>query len=213
MCKLCLYLTSSGLNDTMKEQLLADIGKAPEELKVLYIPTAGIAADGAREGIAVCLDALLRMGVRLEHILVYNLELLLSKGYSRTYSACIREPVMAVRLLTVEELMRFDAVFVSGGDCGVLCREMLRTGFDIVLRQAVFQGLAYVGVSAGSMYAAGNLPDGLRLISQSIIPHWQGASSANAPEGEEVIHLGDGEAVYIDGKRIRIIGAASQNSL
>lgn len=37
---------------------------------------------------------------------------------------------MLTRLLTIEELQSFDAVVVSGGDAAVLCREMIRTGFD-----------------------------------------------------------------------------------
>ena len=61
------------------------IGKCPEEVKMLFIPTAGIETDGAREGIAICLYELSLMGIRSENIFVYNLELILSKGYKRTY--------------------------------------------------------------------------------------------------------------------------------
>ncbi len=57
--------------------------------------------------------------------------------------------------MTQKEMQAFDAVFVSGGDCAVLCREMVRTGFNKVLLTAVNSGLFYVGISAGSMYAAG----------------------------------------------------------
>ena len=41
---------------------------------------------------------------------------------------------MLSRLLTDEELKMFDAVFVGGGDASVLCREMVRTGFDEILK-------------------------------------------------------------------------------
>ena len=34
---------------------------------------------------------------------------------------------------------------------------MVRTGFGCAIEQAVNAGLVYVGISAGSMYAAGNL--------------------------------------------------------
>ena len=52
----------------------------------------------------------------------------------------------------------------------MLCREMSRTGFDRILNNAIKNGLIYVGISAGSMYAAGNLTDGLHIIDNPIIP-------------------------------------------
>ena len=58
----------------MKKKFFDIIGKCPEDVKVLYIPTAGIETDGAREGFAVCFQELSSMGIRYENILVYNLE-------------------------------------------------------------------------------------------------------------------------------------------
>ena len=111
-----LFLTSSGLTDSMKRKLFSLIGKTPEEVNVLYIPTAGIETDGAREGFAVCLHELAAMGILPEHILIYNLELIVSQDYTRTYSAYIQELPMVSRLLTPEELECFDVVFISGGN-------------------------------------------------------------------------------------------------
>ena len=167
-----LFLTSSGLSNDMKKKFFDIIGKRPEEVKVLYIPTAGSETDGAREGFAICFDELALMGIHYENILVYNFELILSKNYKRTYSSYIKEPFMITRLLTVGELKSFDAVFVSGGESTVLCREMVRTGFDRILEKAINNGLVYVGISAGSMYAAGNLDDGLHIINNPTLG-WQ----------------------------------------
>ncbi len=150
------------------------IGKRPEEVKILYIPTAGIETDDAREGIAIGLYELSLIGIRSENILVYNLELILSKGYKRIYSAYMTDGHIVSRFIDTEELKEFAAVFVGGGDSAVLCREMVRTGFDCVIEQAVNAGLVYVGVSAGSMYAAGNLENELNIIASSIIPRWNG---------------------------------------
>ena len=200
-----LLLTSSGLSDSMKKIFFDIIGKSPEDIKILYIPTAGIETDGAREGLAVCLDELVKMGICYENILVYNLELLLSKDYKRTYSQHIESPAVITRLLTLEELKRFAAVFVSGGDSAVLCREMVRTGFDNVIAKAINNGLVYVGISAGSMYAAGNLKDGLHIIPNPIIPHWKENKFFELPKGEKEIQLVDGQAVYIENDNIRLI--------
>ena len=111
-----LFLTSAGLTDKMKEKFFDIIGKCPKDVKVLYIPTAGIETDGARESLAICFHELFLMGIQYENILVYNLELILSKDYQRTYSSYVTTPFMLTRLLTFEELNQFDAVFVSGGD-------------------------------------------------------------------------------------------------
>ena len=194
-----LFLTSSGLTESMKRKLFSLIGKTPDKVKALYIPTAGIETDGAREGFAVCLHELAAMGILPEHILIYNLELIVSRDYPRTYSAYIQELPMVSRLLTPEELEWFDVVFVSGGDCAVLCREMKRTGFDQVLREAIRCGVIYVGISAGSMYAAGNLEDGLQILPNVLIPHWKGQGMEDLPDGAEEIRLKDGQAVYIAG--------------
>ncbi len=200
-----LFLTSGGLTENMKTSFFNIIGKRPEEVKILYIPTAGIETDGAREGIAICLYELSLMGIRFENILVYNLELILSKGYKRTYSAYVTDGHIVSRLINTEELKEFDAVFVGGGDSAVLCREMVRTGFDCVIEQAVNAGLVYVGISAGSMYAAGNLEDGLNIIPNPIIPHWNGDKLTSLPIDSEEIKLADGQAVYIEGYNICLI--------
>lgn len=165
---------------------------------MLYIPTAGIETDGAREDLAICFDELSLMGIRYENILVYNLELILSKNYKRTYSSYIKEPFMITRLLTAEEMKTFDAVFVSGGDATVLCLEMVRTGFDRTIEKAINDGLVYVGISAGSMYAAGNLDDGLHIINNPIIPRWDGTKIMELSNCRDEIRLVDGQAVYVE---------------
>ena len=200
-----LFLTSSGLTKDMKISFFNIIEKRPEEVKILYIPTAGMETDGAREGIAICLYELSLMGIPYENIFIYNLELILSKGYKRTYSAYVTDEHIASKLLTAEELKEFDAVFVGGGDSAVLCREMVRTGFDCVLEQAVNDGLVYVGISAGSMYAAGNWGDGLKIIPNPIIPHWSGGKLMSLPTDSKEIQLADGQAVYIEGYNICLI--------
>lgn len=200
-----LFLTSSGLTKNMIDSFFNIIGKSPEDVKILYIPTAGIETDGAREGIAICLYELSLMGIRSENIFVYNLELILSKEYKRTYSAYVTDEHIVSRLMSTEDLKEFDAVFVSGGDSAVLCREMVRTGFDRVMEQAVNSGFVYVGISAGSMYAAGNLEDGLNIIPNPIIPHWNGDKLMCLPIGSEEIQLADGQAVYVEGYNIYLI--------
>lgn len=200
-----LFLTSDGLSNDMKQKFWDIIGKQPQNTKVLYIPTAGIKTDGAREGIAVCLYELSLMGIPDDNIFVYNLELILSKDYKKTYSSYFKNPSIITRLLTTEELREFDAVFVGGGDCLILCSEMARTGFENELRKAVDNGLVYVGISAGSMYAAGNSVECLHIIDNPIIPHWNGIQSMELPCDNGEIKLADGQTIYIENDRIRLL--------
>lgn len=205
MHKRYVFLTSDGLTDDMKKKFFDIIRKNPKEVRVLYIPTAGIETDGARESFAIGLHELLLMGIHYDNILVYNLELLLSKGYERTYSSYIEEIPMVAKLLTAEELKAFDAVFVSGGDSAVLCREMVRTGLNNTIKKAINNGLIYVGISAGSIYAAGNLDEGLHIISNAIIPHWSGDKRIDLPSDSSDIPLTDGQAIYIESNKIILI--------
>ena len=74
-----------------------------------------------------------------------------------------------------------------------------------MLEQAIDNGLVYVGISAGSMYAAGNLDDGLHIIPNPIIPHWNGDKLLSLPTSSKEIHLADGQAVYIEGHNVCLI--------
>ena len=200
-----MLLTSSGLSDSLRKLFIRKCGKNPDELKIILVPTAGIETDGAREGLAVCLDEFDKMGIRSENVFIYNLELILSKTYKRTYSAHVVNPAMVTRLMSLEEAESFDAIFVSGGDANVLCREMSRTGFDEVLTAAVKAGLIYVGISAGSMFAAGNLLEGLQFIPNRVIPHWNGNKMVKLPENDGDILLSDGQAVSIEDDNISLL--------
>ena len=71
-----LFLTSDGLTKNMKTSFFNIIGRRPEEVKILYIPTAGIETDGAREGIAVCLYELLLMGIQSENTTLQLLQMI-----------------------------------------------------------------------------------------------------------------------------------------
>lgn len=196
MSKRNIFLTSDGLSSNMQNLFIKQVGKNADEIRVLFIPTAGIGNDGAREGAAVCFHELAKMGI--SNICVYHLDLVPSKNYQRTYSAYIQRPHMLTRLMTVEEIKTFDAVIVGGGECTALCREMIRTGFDKNIRQAVCEGVIFIGVSAGSMFAAGNFAEGLHLLDAPIVPHAnQNDFTADLQRADQV-KLADGWAIYIN---------------
>ena len=110
-----IFLTSNGLNDKSKKLFFEGIGKEPGDVRVIYVPTAGLSSDGARESFAIGLYELLNMGIRDNNIFVYNLELLLSKGYEKTYSSYIVNVPLLAKVLTENDLQMFDAILVGGG--------------------------------------------------------------------------------------------------
>ena len=199
-----VLLTSAGPTPAMVEKIFSVIGKAPRDIKVLFVPTAAVVADEAREGIAESFVGLMQLGILLENITTYHLGYVLSKGYKRTYSAGITDVPAQCRLLTAEELSAYDMILVCGGYTDHLMQEMTRTGFTEPLKAAVENGLFYVGVSAGSMVAAGNYPEALHFIDNALIPHCpEGTPCGTLPESE--VLLTDGQAVWITNSGAEII--------
>ena len=76
-----LFLTSSGLNEKTMALFWKCIGKEPINTKAILVPSAAVGNDGAREGIIVCMERLMNMGIPMNNILIYNLAFLLSDGY------------------------------------------------------------------------------------------------------------------------------------
>ena len=81
---------------------------------------------------------------------------------------CIgKEPVN----VNAQELTQYDMIVFCGGNARTLLGEINRTGFAKLLKQAIENGLVYLGISAGSMVAAGNFSDGLGYLANPLIPH------------------------------------------
>lgn len=200
-----LFLSSNGLNERTAKLFWKCIGKEPQHTKVIFVPTAAIGKDSAREGIIVCLERLQSMGIAMSNIFIYDLALLLSDGYKRTYSGYVKDIPIQIRLLRVEELSQYDFIVFCGGDASVLLSEINRTGFAKPLKQAIENGLVYLGISAGSMIAAGNFADGLGYLSNPLIPHAEIENRCRELSGNDPIKLSDGQVVLIRGDRLHLI--------
>jgi len=127
------------------------------------------------------------------------------QGNKRTYSSNVTNGPAQFRLLSIEEMQEYDVLLFGGGEASILLNEINRTGFNEVVNQAVENGLFYVGISAGSMIAAGNLANNLGYIKNPILFHCEkGTPCGNIPQEGE-IHLTDSQAVWIDGSVSQII--------
>jgi hypothetical protein len=149
--------------------------------------------------------ALMAMGILPENIFVYHLGYLLSKNYARTYSSEVTNIPPLFRLLSVEEMNQYDMAIFSGGDASVLLLEINRTGFHEVLKQAVENGLFYLGISAGSMVAAGNFPDSLGYVKNMVFVHCKEGTPCGELPQESVIYPTDTQAIRIHGNAAQIV--------
>lgn len=201
-----LFLTASGLTERTAELFWNVVKREPANVRAILVPSAAVENDAAREGIIVCMERLVYMGIPQQNILLYHLAYLLSQGYARTYSSYVQDIPVPLRLMSAEELQAYDMIVFCGGNASTLLRQVRRTGFAEPLRQAVENGLVYLGISAGSMIAAGNFPDGLGYLDNPLIPHAEKGSPCGEVRRKDWIALADGQAVYIRGNRAEIIG-------
>ena len=200
-----LFLTSSGLNEKTTPLFWECVGKEPIDTKAILVPSAAVENDGAREGIIVCMDALSQSGISVNNILLYDLTLLLSDGYKRTYSSYVRDIPAQLRLMNALELAQYDVIAFCGGNARTLLDEVNRTGLSEPLKQAIEKGLVYLGISAGSMIAAGNFADSLGYLANPLIPHAEKGSPCGEISKAGLIELADGQTVLIRGECQEII--------
>ncbi|BCJ97763.1 Type 1 glutamine amidotransferase-like domain-containing protein [Anaerocolumna chitinilytica] len=200
-----LLLTSAGLTKNLEVFFFDKIQKRACDIKVIFVPSASIMNDGAREGISLCIFNLMNMGILEENISVYHLGYLLSKNYTRTYSSEVTDIPPLYRLLSVDELNHYDLLVFSGGDSAILLSEINRTGFDEVIKGSVENGLFYLGVSAGSMVTAGNFPDSLGYIRNEIHVHCKEGTNCGDLPKDNPVYLADTQAIWIEGNSVQII--------
>ncbi|OGO89332.1 MAG: hypothetical protein A2Y24_04220 [Clostridiales bacterium GWE2_32_10] len=127
--------------------------------------------------------------------------------------------------LTEEEMLTYDAIWMSGGNTYYLLDRIRKTGFDKKLAKVLEEGALYMGASAGSMVATVNIDvtyfmdnnflnlqdlRGMEFFHTRIIPHKRLECEKRIAEcqekiQEEIIVLTDAEAVYVEGDKYSII--------
>lgn len=177
-----ILLTSAGFeNPLVKECFLELLGKPPETARALFIPTAAI-DQGAKAMLPKCRGDLLGAGILPEHITDFDLN----------------------RPMPVEELSGYNAVYFCGGSPEYLLERVKASGFDRPLDAALERGLVYVGVSAGSIIAAQNLPGNLGYLPRKLEVHCE-VGSASGPLPGGAVFLSDAQAVKLADGKVEII--------
>ncbi len=144
-----VMLTSCGLEtDKLKQCFLDMLGKNISQVKALFIPTAAIDAD-AIAVLPKCMNDLLKCGIPSANISVFDLH----------------------ENMPLEELTQYDVVYLCGGRTAYLLGRMNQTGFAGTLLSYIRGGGLVLGVSAGSIIFAGNLPGNLGLVDAPLDVH------------------------------------------
>jgi peptidase E len=178
-------LTSSGFDTkALEETFLRLVGKPPKAINVLFIPTAAI-DPGAIEVLPKCMNDLLRVGVKPQHIRVFDLH-------------CS---------LTAEEMNTYDAVYFTGGSPPYLLERINDTGFRMVLTDWVERGGVYVGVSAGSVVASESMSGSLGYLHAELWVHTKTGTASGVFDNASVdkIKLQNGSVVLIQGGKYEVI--------
>lgn len=151
-----VMLTSCGLEtERIKAEFLRMLGKAPSGARALFIPTAAIDADAVAV-LPKCMDDLLKCGIPKENIRVFDLH----------------------ENMPPEELKTYDAVYLCGGRTAYLLSRINDTGFRDSLLAYIRDGGLVLGVSAGSLIFARNLPGNLGLVDARMDVHCASSSLA-----------------------------------
>jgi peptidase E len=139
--------------EQIKGQFLRMLGKEPADTKALFIPTAAIDAD-AIEVLPKCMNDLLKCGIPKENIRVFDLH----------------------QNMPVDELETYDVVYLTGGRTSYLLERIIDTGFRDTLLTYIRNGGFVIGVSAGSIIFANNLPGNLALLDTKLDVHCEASS-------------------------------------
>lgn len=180
-----MLLTSTGFDNKKFEKLFLDsIGKKPEDIKALFVPTAANDAE-SREVVPFCFQDLTGAGLLEENIDTYNLDYLMDD----------------------ETIAQYDAIYFCGGSSEYLMEAINKINFKPSLLKAVDNGLFFIGVSAGSMICSTSVVNGLEIFRNPLKPHCKEKVSENGtlPKEGEPVNISDNQAVWVDGNILRVI--------
>lgn len=144
-----VLLTSAGLETKeIQDFFVKWIGKNMTDVKALFIPVAAIDAD-AIAVLPKCMNDLLKCGIPDKNISVYDMH----EG------------------MEIQWLRQYDVVYLCGGKTQYLLQRINDTGFGKSLMEYIHADGVVLGVSAGSLIFANNLPGNLGLIDTKLDVH------------------------------------------
>lgn len=171
-----ILLTSTGLeNINIKNKFLKLLTKDIRDTKVLFIITAANDPDAVRI-LSKCLDDLTSCNILDKNITIYDMH----------------------TLITMEEIEKYDAIYVCGGSTKHLVNRIVELNFKHVIDKYIENGGIYIGVSAGSVAASGKYKNGLGLIDNILDVHCKIGTPNGIINNSNNINLTDTQAIYIN---------------
>lgn len=182
-----VLLTSCGLEtERIKDTFENMLTKVQAEVRALFIPTAANSPD-AIEVLPKCLNDLLKCGIRRENISVYDLHDRFEGNIEDAY----------------------DVVYLCGGDPDYLMKRVNEHGFNLKLLDYVTHDGIVVGVSAGSMIFADDMPNNLGILKCALDVHCSDEIREKAGHykrnRKEKIRLGNTQAILCQDDTIAVI--------
>lgn len=178
-----ILLTSAGFeNKVIENKFIELLNKDIGESKALFITTAAVEPDAIMV-LPKCLEDLLNCGILKKNITVYDMH----------------------KLITFEEIKKYDAVYVCGGNTSYLVDRINEVGFKKIIDQFIENGGIYIGVSAGSVAASGEYSNGLDFIHNKLDVHCDKGTKSGIIKTNDMLYLTDNQAILITDDDIIII--------
>lgn len=180
-----LILTSTGFdNKKIKEKFLEIVNIPSDKIKVIFIPTAAI-TEKQKTVVPLCKNDLLNAGILERNIVTYDLD----------------------RIMSCDEICNSNAIYVCGGSTQHLLGKINETEFYLPLINFLDNGGVYIGVSAGSIVLAKNLPDNLGYINCTLKVHSKDGTECGDLDTSDCpnIKITDNQAIIITDNDISII--------
>ena len=109
------------------------------------------------------------------------------------------------KLIALDEIKKYDAVYVCGGSTRYLLNRMNEVGFNQVINDYVDDGGCYIGVSAGSVAASGKYDNNLGFIKNVMDVHCDTGAPTGPIATDDKIDLTNAQAILITDNEYSII--------
>jgi dipeptidase E len=178
-----ILLTSAGFeNINIQNKFIELINKNPKDIKALFITTAAVEPDAILM-LPKCLNDLLNCKIPKGNVTVYDMH----------------KPIGS------DKLMKYDVVYVCGGNTRYLLNRMVEVEFNKVINSYIDNGGCYIGVSAGSIAASGKYENSLDFIKNVIDVHCKVGDPAGIIKKDSIVNLTNSQAILITDDELRVI--------
>ena len=178
-----IILTSGGFdNKNVADKFLKLVNKPVNEIKILFITTAAVEPDAVMI-LPACIEDLTKVcQIPIDNITIYDMHKLISR----------------------EEIIKFDAIYMCGGNTEYLVERIDEIGFKELLDYYIENGGIYIGVSAGSTCGCGKFKTGLDFLKNKLQVHCEKGSANGVINTNDTIYLTNNQAIYIDDNSMTI---------